>query len=80
MIPIIKKNGYIRLCEDYRNLNVSSLKDNYPLPNMEAMLQRVIGCEIFSMMDSFLGYNKKKVKSINNIRLHLPLHGEHMCM
>lgn len=37
LVPVRKKNGDIRLCVDFRNLNVSSLKDNYPLPNLEAM-------------------------------------------
>jgi len=62
LVPVRKKNGDIRLCVDFRNLNVSSLKDNYPLPNMEAMLQRVTGCELLSMMDGFSGYNQVKVK------------------
>lgn len=53
LVPIRKKNGDIRLYVDFRNLNVGSLKDNYPLPNMEAMLQRVTGCELLSMMDGF---------------------------
>lgn len=56
-VPVRKKNEDIRLCVDFRNLNISSLKDNYPLPNREAMLQRVTGCELLSMMDGFLGYN-----------------------
>ena len=38
LVPIRKKNGDIRLCVDFKNLNLSSLKDNYCLPNMEAML------------------------------------------
>jgi hypothetical protein len=34
LVPIKKKNGEIRLCVDFRNLNRSSLKDNYPLPKI----------------------------------------------
>ena len=37
-VPVRKKNGEIRLCVDFRNLNRSSRKDNYPLPNMEHIL------------------------------------------
>lgn len=59
-----KKNGDIRFGVDFRKLNVSSLNDNYPLPNMEAMLQKVIGCELLSMMDGFSRYNKVKVKEL----------------
>ena len=35
LVPIRKNNGEIRLCVDFQNLNRSSLKDNYPLPNIE---------------------------------------------
>lgn len=38
LVLVKKKNGDIRLCVDFYNLNISSLKDNYPLPNMEASL------------------------------------------
>ena len=61
-MPVRKKNGDIRLCVDFRNLNISSLNDNYGLPNMEAMLQKVIGSELMSMMDGFSGYNQVVVK------------------
>ena len=37
-----KNNGEIRLCVDFRNLNRSSRKNNYPPPKMEHILQRVI--------------------------------------
>jgi hypothetical protein len=38
LVPIRKKSGEIRLCVDFRNLNRSSKKDNYPLPKMEQIL------------------------------------------
>ena len=46
---------------DFRNLNQVSLKDNYPLPNMDHILQRVVGSQRMSMLDSFLGYNQVAV-------------------
>ena len=57
LVLVRKKNGDIRLCVDFRNLNIASLEDNYGLPNMEAMLQQVTNCELFSMMDGFSRYN-----------------------
>jgi hypothetical protein len=53
-----KKNGEIRLCVDFRNLNRCSLKDNYPLPKMDHILQRVVGAQRISMLDGYSGYNK----------------------
>lgn len=62
LVLVRKKNGNIRLCVDFRNLNISSLKDNYGLPNMEAMLQRVTCLELMSMMDGVSSYNQVVVK------------------
>jgi hypothetical protein len=58
--PVIvrKKSGEICLCVDFRDLNKASIKDNYPLPNMEMLLQQVIGSTLMSMLDGFLGYNQ----------------------
>ena len=39
LVPVRKKNGEIRLCVDFRNLNRSCLKDNYSLPEIDQILQ-----------------------------------------
>jgi hypothetical protein len=52
-----KKSGEIRLCVDFRNLNKVSLKENYPLPKMNYILQKVVGSENMSMLDGFSRYN-----------------------
>jgi hypothetical protein len=61
LVPVRKKSGEIRLCVNFRNLNRSSKKDNYPLPKMEHILQRVIGASRISMIDQFSGYNQISV-------------------
>jgi hypothetical protein len=61
LVPVRKKSGEIRLCVDFRNLNRSSKKDNYPLPKMEHILQRVIGTSRISMINGFSGYNQISV-------------------
>jgi hypothetical protein len=40
--PVIvrKKTREIRMCVDFRDLNKASIKDNYPLPNMEFLLHK----------------------------------------
>jgi hypothetical protein len=58
LVPVRKKNGEIRLCVDFRNLNKSSLKDNYPLPKMDHVLEKVVGATRMSMIDGFSGYNQ----------------------
>ena len=63
LVPVRKKNGEIRLCVDFRNLNKSSLKYNYPLPKMDQLLQKVSGANKLSMLDGFSSYNQILVKS-----------------
>jgi hypothetical protein len=58
LVPVRKKSGEIRLCVDFRNLNRSAKKDNYPLPKMEHILQRVTGASRISMIDGFSRYNQ----------------------
>jgi hypothetical protein len=58
LVPARKKNGEIRLCVDFRNINKCSLKDNYPLPKMDHILQRVVGAHIISLLYGYSGYNE----------------------
>ena len=62
LVPVRKKSGEIRLCVDFRDLNRESLKDHYPLPSMEQILQVVSGSERFSLLDGYSGYNQVMVK------------------
>ena len=61
LVTVRNKNGEIRLCVDFINLNKVSLKDNYPLPKMDQILQKLVGLERISTMDGFSGYNQIKV-------------------
>ena len=60
-VLVINKNGEIILCIYFRYLNKISLKDNYPLPKMDQILQKVVRSEIFYTMDWFSSYNQIKV-------------------
>ena len=61
IVPVRKKNGEIRICVDFRNLNQASLKDNFALPIMDQILQIVAGSEMMSFLDGFSGYNQIEV-------------------
>ena len=58
LVPVRKKSGDIRICIDFSNLNRASLKDNYPIPAMEQILQSVSGSTMLSLLDRFPGYNQ----------------------
>jgi hypothetical protein len=46
----------------FRALNRASVKDHFPLPNMEMILQQVVGSQMMSLLDGFSGYYQIKVK------------------
>jgi hypothetical protein len=46
------------MCVDSRDLKKSSIKDHYPLSNMDFLLQHVTGSTCMSMLDGFSGYNQ----------------------
>jgi hypothetical protein len=67
-MPDRKKSGEICLCMDFRNLNIASEKDNYPVSSMEQLLQTVFGNEIFSLLDGFSRYNQVLVSEDDQLK------------
>lgn len=56
VVMVRKKDGTLRYCIDYRRLNEVTLKDSYPLPNMEDCLDSLGGAKYFSTVDLSSGY------------------------
>ncbi|KAL0557043.1 hypothetical protein IC582_005561 [Cucumis melo] len=58
IIPVRKKNGQLRVCVDFRDLNNACPKDDFPLPIMEIMIDATAGHEALSFVDGSSGYNQ----------------------
>ena len=58
IVPVKKKNGQIRYCVDFRNLNKACPKDEFPLPNINLFIDSVAENFMFSFMDGYSGYNQ----------------------
>jgi hypothetical protein len=50
LVHVRKSIGQIRLCVDFRALNRANIKYHFPLPNMEIILQQVVGSQKMSLM------------------------------
>jgi len=61
IIPVTKKNGKIRVCIDFCDLNEACPKDEFLLPIMDVMINSRCGFEWMSFMDGFSGYNQMKM-------------------
>ena len=58
IVPVPKKDGRIRVCVDFRDLNKASPKDDFPLPHIDVLVDSTAGHELLSFMDGFSGYNQ----------------------
>ena len=58
VVPVPKKDGRVRICVDYRDLNKACPKDDFPLPHIDMLIDNVVACTMYSLMDGFSGYNQ----------------------
>ena len=61
IVPVPKKDGKVRMCVDYRDLNKARPKDDFLLPHIDMLVDSTAKFKVFSFMDGFSGYNQIKM-------------------
>lgn len=58
----------MHLCIDYRRLNKVTIKNKYPLPRIDYLLDQLKRASMFSTIDFQLGYHQIRVKSFDTLK------------
>ena len=61
IVLVKKKDGSVRLCVDYRKINAVTVKDSFPIPNINASIDTLVGSRWFSTLDLSSGFWQVKM-------------------
>ena len=62
IVVVAKKDGTLRMCVDYRQLNQITIKDAYPLPRMDEIFTSLHNNFCFVALDLLMGYHQIPVR------------------
>ncbi len=61
IVLVRKKNGELRLCVDFRQLNDRCIRDSYSIPRVDMLLDSLRDARYFASLDLFSGYHQLKI-------------------
>jgi hypothetical protein len=64
-----KKDGTLRLCIDYCQLNKVTVKNRYPLPRIDDLFDQLKGAKVFSKIDLRSGYYQIQIKGQDVLKI-----------
>lgn len=56
MVPVLKRDGSVRICVDFRHINKSIKREHFQIPSLEDILTQLQGATVFSCLDARSGY------------------------
>ena len=62
LLFVPKPDGSLRMCIDYRGLNKIIVKNNFPVPRIDDLIDNLVGSKYFSTLDLAAGYHQLKLQ------------------
>ena len=58
IVVVPKKNGKLRVCINFKKVNIATIRDHYSLPITNHVIEHVVGAKVYNLLDGFTRYNQ----------------------